>query len=117
MAVDDGVLSDFQLRSEYPSASKVEVGLCKIEFFFPHSHSLKEKRHAVLKVKQKIRDRFKISANEVGWKDKWQRATIAFAVLGEEAGEVQSIVDKVISMVQLTSEGDILDIQMEIVSF
>lgn len=110
-------LGDFQSHAEYPAASVVQVGVCKIELFFPFSHSLKEKRQVLLKLKQKLRDRFKIPVNEVGWQDKWQRTTLAYTVLGDERGAVQAELDKVLRALEEHVTGEILDVQMEILSF
>ena len=110
-------LGDFQSHSAYPAASVVLVGVCKIEFFFPASHSLKEKRRHILQVKQKILDRFKTPVSEVGWQDKWQRTTLAYAVVGDERAVIQERLHKTLSAIEALDVGEVLDIQMEILSF
>lgn len=95
----------------------MRVALAKIELFFPYCHSLKEKRHFLRKIKDKVFAKFKIQAHEVMYQDKWQRAQIGFAVVGNDATKVQSIADKIMNLVIEMGVGDIVDSTIEIVSF
>lgn len=42
-----------------------------------HSHSLKDKRHIVKSLKDRLRHRFNVSVAEIDHQDLWQRATVA----------------------------------------
>lgn len=59
----------------------MHVGLALVELHIPQSRSLKEKRAAVKPVVEGLRQRFSLSAAEVGYQDKWQRSLIGFAVV------------------------------------
>jgi uncharacterized protein YlxP (DUF503 family) len=59
----------------------------------PESRSLKSKRAAIRPIVDGLRHRFRISVAEVGHHDRWQRATIAVAVVAESEGRVRELLD------------------------
>jgi len=63
------------------------------ELHVPASRSLKAKRAAVRPIVDGLRHRFRISVAEVDHHDRWQRATIAIAVVGESVGRVRELLD------------------------
>lgn len=60
------------------------VLLLTIELAIPHARSLKEKRSAVKSLKDRVRSRFNASVAEVAHLDKWQRAVVAAALVGND---------------------------------
>lgn len=42
-----------------------------------HSHSLKDKRHVVQSLKERLRHKFNVAVAEIDGQDLWQRATVA----------------------------------------
>jgi len=75
----------------------VHVGLARVELHIPQSRSLKEKRAAVKPVVEGLRQRFSLSAAEVGYQDKWQRSLIGFAVVSgtyAHAAEVMATAER-----------------------
>ena len=64
-----------------------------VELFLPNCHSLKEKRGLIRPIMDGLRHRFSVSAAEVDYHDKWQRATIAVAVVAGSAGHVEAVID------------------------
>lgn len=78
----------------------MHVAVCTIELFLPQSGSLKEKRHSIKSIVQRIRARLNASVAEMGFQDSWQRAEIGVAMvsgdkqlLEKEIGLVRRIVD------------------------
>ena len=59
----------------------------------PDSHSLKDRRQVVRSLLAVVRDRFHVSAAEVGGQDTWQRATLGFAIVASEARIAEETVD------------------------
>ena len=41
------------------------------------AHSLKEKRHIVASLRERLRSRFNVSVAEIGYQDLWQRALVS----------------------------------------
>lgn len=66
----------------------------EVEIRIPDSHSLKDRRQVVRSVVDGARQRFAVSAAEVGGQDTWQRATLGFAVVASEARLVEDVVDQ-----------------------
>lgn len=62
------------------------VCLLRIELFFPESGSLKGKRKELQSLKAQLRRRFGAAVAETDHHDLWQRATLAAAVVGRDAG-------------------------------
>ena len=53
-----------------------------IEIQIPQAQSLKTKRKTVKSLKDRIRDKYNASVAEIDYQDKWQRALIGVAMLG-----------------------------------
>lgn len=95
----------------------MRVGVVKLELHFPFSRSLKEKRHALRKIKDKILARHKVSIQEVSHNDKWQRAQLGFAVVSHDGQLVHTIIDKIIHDIDLMGVGERVDEIIEVMSF
>lgn len=66
----------------------------EVEIRIPAAQSLKDRRRVVRSLLDGARQRFSVSAAEVGGQDTWQRATLGFAVVGSEAHLVEQVVDE-----------------------
>jgi len=53
------------------------IGVLTMELRIEESHSLKERRHVVLSLKERLRHRHNIAIAEVGGHQTWQSATLA----------------------------------------
>lgn len=53
------------------------VGVLTLELRLEHSHSLKDKRHVVKSLKDRLRHKFNVAVAEIDGQDLWQRATVA----------------------------------------
>lgn len=73
----------------------VHVAGFEVEIRIPASHSLKDRRQVVRSLLDGARQRFSVSAAEVGGQDTWQRATLGFAVVASEARLVDELLDQV----------------------
>jgi len=52
------------------------VGVLTLEIELPYSHSLKEKRAVLLKIRDRLRARFNVAIAELDHQDVWQHATL-----------------------------------------
>jgi uncharacterized protein YlxP (DUF503 family) len=82
----------------------VTVGIARLTLFIPDSHSLKEKRMVVRRVKDRTRQKFNVAIAEVEENDVWQRAVLGLAVVGNEVRFVESQLDEVVRFVQGQAE-------------
>ena len=55
------------------------------------------------------RRRFQVSAAEVGYQDKWQRAALGFATVGPDAGHLEEVLAAVERFVWSFPEAEVLE--------
>ena len=75
------------------------VGAAVVEIHVHGSRSLKAKRGVVRSILGRVRNRFNVSAAEVGGQDTWQRALLGFSVAGSEAEQVRKVLDRAVAYV------------------
>lgn len=80
------------------------VGIARVTLFIGGSHSLKEKRMVLRRVKDLVRDKFNAAIAEVGAHDVWQRAVLGITVVGGERRFVEEALDEVLRFVRGKSE-------------
>lgn len=95
----------------------LHVGVCCFTLVIPASHSLKDKRAVVRRLKDRVGQRFKIVLAEVGGQDTWQRAELAFSVLTGERDRAQAAVNGVLGFVAAEAEGELALERHEVLTF
>jgi len=60
------------------------IGVITLELRFEDSHSLKNKRHFVKGLKDRLRKKFNVSVAEIDYQELWQRALIAAATVATD---------------------------------
>ena len=96
------------------------VGIVRITLALSASHSLKEKRMVVRRVKDRVRDRVGAIANEVGdasTRDSWQRAEIGCAVVSVDRAKALELVDQVVRVVTSASDGAVVGVAKDVWTF
>lgn len=91
------------------------VGICVIELYIPHIHSLKEKRKVLLGIKNRIKNRFNIAIAEIGEQDKWQKAVFGVATIANDQRFVNQVLDKVIRFISSYPEIEVVHHRIEFV--
>ena len=90
------------------------IGVCTIELHVPESGSLKNKRHSIRSLKDRVRNKFNVSVAEIEDNDLWQKATLAVAAVSNDKAYLNQTLDHVLDMVRGVPEVDLLDYQIEI---
>ena len=85
------------------------VGIVRIELHLPAAASLKDKRAVVRALKERIRQRVQAAVAEVDHQDLWQRAALGVAVVSGERRQVDSMLQKVRSLVESTYGAQLLE--------
>lgn len=93
------------------------VGICRFGLLVAHSHSLKEKRSVVRKLRDRVRERFQIHLVEVGGQDTWQRAELAFSVLTATRDAADAALAGVLGFVAHQGIGEIAAVRREVQGF
>ena len=92
------------------------VGVCQLDVRIPENHSLKEKRHILRKLTDRVRNRFNVAISEVGDNDLWQRAQIGFCTVSNDRRHINSSLDKVVDYIENMYLVEILSTEMEILT-
>lgn len=59
------------------------VGLLTLEIHLPYSHSLKEKRAVLRRMRDRLRSRFNVAVAELDHRDVWQVATLGVVSISD----------------------------------
>ncbi len=92
------------------------IGVGHIAFRLHGCHSLKEKRKVVKSIVSRIRNNFNASVAEVGANDLHQRAEIGMSLVGNDAGLINSKIDKIFNFTDDLGLAEIIDTDMEIIT-
>lgn len=93
------------------------VGVCKIVLFIPGNDSLKGKRSVVRSIKDRVASKFSVAIAEVGDLDLWQRAEIGVCAVGNDHSHVNSVLDNVTRFIEQMMVAQLVDRQIEIITF
>jgi uncharacterized protein len=78
----------------------VTVAIARVTLFLGESHSLKEKRMVMRKIKDLVRNKFNVSISEVSENDRWQRAVLGLSLVGSDRRFVESAMDQVLRFIR-----------------
>lgn len=91
------------------------VGVCTVQLEIFGNDSLKGKRSVVKPILARVREHFNVSAAEVDDLDAWQRATLAFVCVSNDADYTHGLLMKVIDFIEKSRlDANILDYQIEL---
>jgi uncharacterized protein len=91
------------------------VGIARLTLFLPASHSLKEKRMVLRRVKDRVRQKFNVSIAEVEENDVWQRAVLGVVLVGNDRKFTEAALDEVIRFVR--GEAEVTNAERELQTF
>lgn len=60
------------------------IGALTLELRLENSHSLKDKRHVVQSLKDRLRGKFNVAVAEIDHQDLWQRATVTAVTVSSD---------------------------------
>src|SRR4051812_28211373 len=90
------------------------VGVLRLRLVIPAARSLKEKRHALRRIVDRVRARYNVSVAEVGDNDIWQRAVVGVTAVANDHSFVNAVLDKVVRDVEMLGIADLVSREMEI---
>jgi len=67
------------------------VGVLTLELRLEESHSLKDKRHVVHGLKERLRHKFNVAVAEIDGQDTWQRAVIAAVTVSPDRAFAEKV--------------------------
>ena len=92
----------------------MEVGILQFTIRLRGCRSLKEKRHVVKSIKDKLRARFNVAVAEVEDHELWQKGTLGVVTCSNDTTRVRSLLDKILMLVRLHPTAELVDHQVDI---
>lgn len=92
------------------------VGVIIIDIYIPQALSLKEKRHYIRSIKDKLISNFKISVSEIDFHDSWQRSRIGAVVIGRDKEGVNQVLSSVVKFSEKQWPDILFNVSLEFVN-
>ncbi len=89
------------------------IGVLTLEMRLEYSHSLKDKRHVVQGLKDRLRQKFNVAVAEIDYQDLWQRALVAAVTVSGDHARAQQVLDSVEKEAALLLGADLVDARIE----
>ncbi len=90
------------------------IGILKIKLSIDEVYSLKEKRHIIKSMIERLRARFNASVAEVDLNDKWNGAVIGVACISNEASHADSQMANIVNFVENDGRALVIDYTTEL---
>ncbi len=71
------------------------IGVLTLEVRIENAHSLKDKRHVVLGLKDRLRRKFNVAVAEIDCQDLWQRAVVAAVTVSSDHTYAEGVLQSV----------------------
>ena len=71
------------------------IGVLTLEIVLRDSHSLKDKRHVVKSLKDRLRSKFNVAVAEIDYQDLWQRALVAAVTVASDHTHAEKVLQSV----------------------
>ena len=71
------------------------IGVLTLELRLENSHSLKEKRHVVQSLKDRLRHKFNVAVAEIDYQDLWQRALVSAVTVSSDHKHAEQVLQLV----------------------
>jgi len=77
------------------------------------SHSLKDKRHVVQGLKDRLRRRFNVAVAEIDYQELWQRALVAAVTVSGDHARARQVLDSVEKEAALMLGAELVEARIE----
>jgi hypothetical protein len=92
----------------------MEVGVLQFTLRLRGCRSLKEKRHVLKSIKDRLRSRFNVSVAEVDDHELWQKGTLGLVTCSNDAVQIRSLLDRIVMLLRMHPKAELVDHQIEI---
>ena len=92
----------------------MKVGVLTLELVVYEALSLKDKRRVIKSLKERIKNRFNVSVAEVGHGESRQRATVAAAMVSNDAAYLHGCLDKIVDLVRGNGAASLIEFEKEV---
>ena len=91
------------------------VGIMILDMYAEGTHSLKEKRHIVASLREKIRHKYNISVIESDFQDVWQKIQVAVAMVSNTRDMADNVFNQIEDFICLNYPVRIITISKDFV--
>jgi uncharacterized protein len=91
------------------------IGVCRMVLTIDNAFSLKEKRHIIKSLIERLKSRFNASVAEVDLNDMWKNAVIGVACVSNESGHADSMLSNIVNFVENDGRALLIDYSTEII--
>lgn len=92
----------------------MNVGVLRLELAVFEALNLKDKRRVIKSIKDRVRARFNVSVAEVDHLDSRQRATLAVAMVSNDAGYLHGGLDRIVEFVRSGGKATLVDFEKQV---
>jgi uncharacterized protein YlxP (DUF503 family) len=89
------------------------VGVLTLEIQLPYSHSLKEKRAVLRKMRDRLRSRFNVAVAELDHQDVWQHAVLGVVSISNSRPLLESVFRQVLAETEHILGHDVASHELE----
>ncbi|MFB3827606.1 MAG: DUF503 domain-containing protein [Bryobacteraceae bacterium] len=89
------------------------IGVLTLELRIEDSHSLKDKRHVVKSLKDRLRRKFNVAVAEIDGQELWQRATVAAVTVSGDHAQAERVLQSVEQEAAALLGGSLTDSNVE----
>ena len=93
------------------------IGVCRVSLMIEESQSLKDKRSVLRRIKDRVNQKYNCAIAEVGDPDAWQTAQLGFAVVSNERGFTQSMVQKILQFIDDLALAKVIDDEQDYIDY
>ena len=93
------------------------VGVAQLTLLIGDSHSLKDKRMVLRRIKDRVREKLSVTVSEVGDHDTWNRAELGCAVASADRGKALELIDEVVRVAMSAGGAQIAGIAKDVITF
>ena len=89
------------------------IDMLTLEIQLPYSHSLKEKRAVLQKIRDRLRSRFNVAVAELDHQDVWQHATLGVVSISNSRPLLESVFQQVLAEAEKILGHDVSSRELE----
>ena len=86
--------------SSFEEGGKMVVGVLRLTLYLDESHSLKEKRAILRKIKARVRNEFNVSIAECGDQDLWQKTQLGLCQVGNDQAYISGALQAAVRFIE-----------------
>ena len=90
------------------------VGSLRVRLLVREARSLKDKRHVLRSIKDRLRNQFNVSVAEIEAQDNRQLIVLGFAMVGNEAVHVRTTLEQIVAALRVHPVAELLDHELDV---